>query len=172
MKNIALIGFMGSGKSTIGPLLADLLGWSFVDLDSKTEELAGEHVAEIFERGEAHWRRFEGQALASAARLDRVVLACGGGIILGPENRELLRKAFLTIYLQAGSETLFERVRDTRARPLLNVPDPKAAVVKLYGERRELYEAVAHTIVSTENRPPADIAAEAAAAVKVLEIPE
>lgn len=170
MKNIALIGFMGSGKSTIGPLLSDLLGRRFVDLDSEAEELAGARVAEIFERhGEAQWRRLESTALASAALLDRIVLACGGGTILSPENRESLRKDFLTIYLQAGAETLFERARDTRERPLLNVPDPQAAVVKLFGERRELYESVAHIIISTDNRTAADVAAEAAAAVMVLE---
>ncbi len=172
MKSIALIGFMGSGKSTIGSLLAKNAGVEFFDLDEVTMMLAGADVADIFSnQGEEAWRTWESQALKQVVEIDeRVILACGGGIILKSENREILRSQFLTIYLKTSVEVLMERLRHRRNRPLLNVADPKAAVARLFGERRELYESVPHAIIVTDEKSPKDTAKEALAIIKEVSV--
>ncbi len=168
MKSIALIGFMGSGKSTVGSLLAKIAGLDFFDLDEVTTELAGADVADIFSnQGEEAWRTWESRALKQVVEIrERVVLACGGGIILKPENREILRSQFLTIYLKTSVEVLIERLRHRKNRPLLDVADPKAAVARLYDERWEIYEAVPHAIIRTDEKNPKAIAKEALAIIK------
>lgn len=120
---IYLAGFMGSGKSTIGRLLARELGWSFVDLDSEIERREGVTISEIFARsGEAGFRRAEREALLEQAspakgQVQRVV-ALGGGTYAFARNRETLRAAGLTFWLDADAATLWERVRGERHRPL------------------------------------------------------
>ena len=174
MKSIALIGFMGSGKSTIGSRLAKLTGLDFLDLDEVTMELAGADVADIFSnQGEEAWRAWECQALKQIAAVkESVVLACGGGVILRDENREILRSQFLTIYLKTSVEALLERLRHRKNRPLLDVADPKAAIARLFEERREIYEAVPHVVIVTDGKRPQDVAQEALEAVLATDLQE
>ncbi|MCK4267836.1 MAG: shikimate kinase [Actinomycetia bacterium] len=159
MKSIAMIGFMGSGKSTIGSLLARTARLSFIDLDDIAMELAEADVADVFaNQGEDVWRDWEHQALEGMADIgEQIILACGGGIIIKPENRRILEVEFLTIYLKTSQEVLVERLRNPQDRPLLDVPDPEAAIAKLFEERRELYEETAHTVVITDKKTPKEI---------------
>lgn len=159
MKSIAMIGFMGSGKSTVGSLLARTAQLSFVDLDDIAMELAEADVADVFaNQGEDAWRDWERQALEGMADIgEPIILACGGGVIIKPENRRKLEVEFLTIYLKTSQEVLVERLRDQQDRPLLDVPDPEAAIAKLFEERRELYEATAHVAVTTDKKTPKEI---------------
>ena len=170
MKSIALIGFMGSGKSTVGPLVADRIGLPWLDLDSAVEKSAGMTVSEVFStEGEAGWRRRESLALKQAVEGGPVVLACGGGIILSADNRDVLRHDFLTIYLEASETVLISRLRRGKGRPLLEAADREAAIGRLLEERRSLYESVAHIIIDTDTKQAKEVADEAAALAERLE---
>ena len=170
MKSIALIGFMGSGKSTVGPLLAQRQDRPFFDLDAMAEQLAGKTVGEIFSaEGESGWRLWESRAFAAVVEQESpCVLACGGGVILGSENREILRQSFLTIYLETSEAALIERLRRNKGRPLLEVAEPETAIAALLKARRALYEAAAHLIVRTDLKNPKEVAIEVAAAAAKL----
>jgi shikimate kinase len=161
VKSIALIGFMGSGKSTIGPLLAEALGEEFIDLDNVVTEEVGKTVGEIFaEEGEAAWRQLERKALKVSLSGRRVVLSCGGGIVLDSENRKLLKDRCLTVYLQVSPEVILERLRGDTGRPLLDVGEPEAELRRLYSERLPIYETAADITVSTDKKTPAVLAQE------------
>lgn len=170
MKSIALIGFMGSGKSTVGPLLAQRQDRPFFDLDTIAERLAGKTVSEVFSgESESGWRLWESRALAAVVDEESpCVLACGGGVILDANNRDILRQSFLTIYLETSEAVLIERLRRGNRRPLLMVADPEAAIVALLKARRSLYEAAAHLIVKTDHKEAVEVADEAQAAVAKL----
>ena len=161
---------MGSGKSTVGPLLAQRQDRPFFDLDTMAEQLAGKTVAEIFSgEGESGWRLWESRAFAAVVEQESpCVLACGGGVILGRENREILRQSFLTIYLETSEAALIERLRRNNGRPLLDVAEPEAAIAALLKERRPRYEAAAHLIIKTDLKSPAEVADEAAEAAAKL----
>lgn len=146
---------MGSGKSTIGPLLAAALGEKFVDLDDVIVRGAGMNVAEVFAKeGEAGWRRRERASLAALGTGGRTVLSCGGGVILSSENRALLHDQYLAVYLRTSPDTLVERLRDDTGRPLLDADDPEAALRRIYDERTSLYEEAADISVITDQKPP------------------
>ena len=170
MKSIALVGFMGSGKSTVGPLLAERQGRPFLDLDSIAERLAGKTVSEVFSgEGESGWRLWESRALAEAVGTGvPSVLACGGGVVLDSKNRDILRQSFLTIYLETSEAVLIERLRGNSGRPLLAVGEPEAAIAELLKGRRALYEAAAHLIITTDLKNPTEVADEVEAAVAKL----
>ncbi|MDP1809055.1 MAG: shikimate kinase [Actinomycetota bacterium] len=170
MKSIALIGFMGSGKSTVGPLLARRQGRPFFDLDSIAERLSGKTVSEVFSgEGESGWRLWESRALAEVVEEELpFVLACGGGVVLDAKNRDILRQRFLTIYLDVSEAVLIERLRRNKGRPLLAVAEPEAAIAALLKARRALYEAAAHLIIETDLKNPTEVADEAQTAVAKL----
>jgi len=147
---------MGAGKSTIGRLLASRLGWSFLDLDTHLEQRAGATIPELFERhGEAHFRRLESTALASALSRSNTVLALGGGTPEGLTNRLLLEQipATLTIFLDAPFPVLFDRcMMQEISRPVLE--DPEAAQLR-FQKRHPLYLRLARLTIDT-----ADLTAE------------
>jgi len=160
-QSVALIGFMGSGKTTVGPLLADLLEVPFVDLDAVMVERAGMSVKEVFAaEGEEGWRRREREVLAELSSGRPLVLGCGGGIILSEANRRELMARFTIVYLLASTDTLAERLISVPDRPLLDVPEPKKEIERLYAERLPVYEAVADISVATDARAPNEIAVE------------
>lgn len=166
MKSIALIGFMGCGKSTVGPLLAERLDLPFFDLDSLAENLADMTVSQVFSlEGESGWRQWERRALTGIAESDALVLACGGGVILDAANRDVLKEHFLTIYLDTPVEELVARLRRTKDRPLLDVADPKKTIAGLLKERRPLYKTVADLVVDTGRKTPQEVVIETAAAI-------
>lgn len=121
MKNVVLIGFMGTGKTAVGRRLARLLGWRFVDTDTEIEQLTGKSVARIFaEDGEVRFRSEENLLCRRLAPLTGLVIATGGGMVLNPENVALLRQNGVLIKLYASPEVIIERIKSKRKkRPLL-----------------------------------------------------
>ena len=136
-----LVGFMGSGKSTIGRLLAHRLGWSFFDIDHEIEAAEKVSIADLFEkRGEAEFRRIEAAVLQQHVRwIERglpAVVALGGGAFIEPANRELVTGNGIAIWLDCPFETVQRRVTEASDRPLARDPEKFAA---LYQSRREIY---------------------------------
>ncbi len=160
-KSVALIGFMGSGKTTVGPFVAEILGAVFVDLDEETVERAGMSVDEVFAtEGEEGWRHRERAALLELVADRPLVLGCGGGVVLDQENRRTLRERYTIVYLSATTDTLIKRLAGVAGRPLLDVPEPKKRIECLSAQRRPVYEAVADITVATDGRDPNEIAIE------------
>lgn len=150
--NIVLIGFMGSGKSSIGKHVARMLGFQFVDTDALIVERNGLPIAQLFAlHGEAYFRDEETSTLESCRALTRTVLATGGGVVLREKNRVLLRELGFVVQLTASEETIYERVSRNRKRPLLHTADPRATVHEMFTARQPLYDAAAQfTVDSTQ----------------------
>ncbi|MBR1706966.1 MAG: shikimate kinase [Bacteroidales bacterium] len=157
---IALTGFMGSGKTTVGRIVADALGCPFVDLDEVIVKKAGRSIPDLFAtEGEAGFRTREWQALQETVRKDgeaTAVLSLGGGTIIRPEAARLLQEKALCIYLRATWETLQERLQDpSGGRPLAG-----EGAADLYRQRLPLYESAAHLTLDTDGLAPEEIADE------------
>lgn len=149
-KNIYLVGLMGSGKTTVGKLLSKHLRRPFYDTDHEIVRRTGVTIPMIFEvEGEAGFRKREEQMIAELTQLDDVILATGGGAILSPSNRELLKQRGTVVYLRGSIEELWQRTRHDRNRPLLQTQDPKARLRELYAQRDPLYREIAEVIVDT-----------------------
>lgn len=151
-KRIVLTGFMGAGKSTLGPRLAEQLGWTFVDLDDEIVRAEQRSIAQIFDSiGEARFRELERNALANALRLESVVLALGGGAIETAANRQLIQEdeETLLLYLEAPLEVLIARCeqqqleRTAVRRPVL---EKRAELMERFHRRQPLYELADWTI--------------------------
>jgi shikimate kinase len=153
---VYLIGPPGSGKSTVGRLVAARLGIPFVDLDEEIVREDGRDVARIFaEDGEERFRALEAKKLAEVAGADPAVVACGGGIVLEPANRVTLRATGAVVYLHAPIEVLRERVPPASDRPLIR---REGDLERLLAEREPLYrEFAAHVVDATG--PPEEVAA-------------
>ncbi len=151
-KNIILIGFMGSGKSSIGRELSQILGYPVVDTDALIVKRAGKPIRQIFENeGEEAFRDLESAVLSDlkGEHPTRRIIATGGGIILRLENRELLRRLGFVVWLVASPEEIIKRTSKNRDRPLLNNDDQKGAISHLLSERLELYRSTAHQEIET-----------------------
>jgi shikimate kinase len=143
-QNIILIGFMGCGKSSIGRRLAGRLGHEFHDSDDLITARAGKSITDIFkDEGEASFRDRETMELRELIDSQGIVLATGGGAIIREENREILRRIGLVVWLHSDPETLFERSSRSRKRPLLEVENPRSAFNALLESRLPVYEAAA-----------------------------
>ena len=119
-KIIYLTGFMGSGKSTIGPILANTIGWEFFDLDQVIEQKSGMKVTEIFEKeGEEYFREFERNTLSELTNHDKAIIALGGGTVTDQKNIDLIKKSGKLIYLKVSPESAYLRLRFKRDRPVL-----------------------------------------------------
>jgi shikimate kinase len=149
-ENIVLIGFMGSGKSSIGRLVAAQLRFRFVDTDALIVRRAGREIAEIFQQeGEEHFRDLETAAVESIARSEHCVIATGGGAVLRVQNRRLLRALGWVVLLTASEEVIFQRVSRNAKRPLLQTENPREAVAKLFAARQPVYAAAAQWTLDT-----------------------
>ncbi|HLA34742.1 MAG TPA: shikimate kinase [Rhodocyclaceae bacterium] len=149
--NVYLIGLMGAGKTTVGRQLAKRTGRRFVDSDHEIEARAGVRIPFIFEKeGEAGFRQREAQMLVELAQRENLVVATGGGIVLLPENRAILRSVGTVIYLNVPPRVLFERIRHDRNRPLLQVPEPYLKLEELHASRDALYREVADIVIDTQ----------------------
>jgi len=157
---VAIVGYMGSGKTTVGRLLARRTGRDFVDLDAEISRAAGRTIPEIFaEGGEDRFRDLEYSALVSALdRRDPAVISCGGGAILRPENRAALRQT-PTVFLSEDVDVLFARTRDPN-RPLRG--GSREDFSRRYAERLPLYREVADFEVRADGRGAANVAEEVA----------
>jgi len=159
-----LIGPPGAGKSTVGPLVADLLGAEFLDTDSVVEEMAGKPVSDIFvSDGEAVFRELERTAVARTVATHPGILALGGGAVMDPGTRELLAGQRM-VYLETGFAAAAHRAGLDAPRPLL-IGNPRARMRELLAERLPVYAGLAWVTVTTDDRAPQDIADEIAAAV-------
>lgn len=148
---VYLVGMPGSGKSTVGPVLAELLGVPFVELDAEIERAAGASVSEIFAReGEVRFRELEAAALKEVSARDPAVVSCGGGVVLEPANRVTLRATGEVVFLSVPLEVLRERVPPAADRPLIRRPED---LERLYREREPLYREFAAHVVDASGSP-------------------
>jgi shikimate kinase len=156
--NLALVGFMGTGKSTIGRLAAELMQFDFVDTDALIEERIGRSISEIFAgEGEASFRQYEKQALEGLGRRTQVVIAAGGGLVADPANMASLKAHALVFWLVASPETIWERVQTQTHRPLLQGPDAEAKIRALLAAREPSYRQ-ADVFIHSGLRPPREVA--------------
>ncbi|MDD2679402.1 MAG: shikimate kinase [Candidatus Omnitrophica bacterium] len=159
MKNIYLVGFMGTGKSAVGSALAKKKKWRFVDLDELIELREKRAIADIFAKeGEAHFRRLEKKALKEVAKEKKFVVACGGGIVIDEENIKIMKDSGIIICLKASPEEIFKRVSGTTHRPLLKVQNPKERI-ELLLKLRSPYYAKAHKCIDTSKLPVKEVIA-------------
>ncbi len=157
---IFLTGFMGSGKSTIGPILANTLGYRSVDIDREIEQQCGRTVKEIFsEFGEEYFRELEHKLLAQIADEENCVVSLGGGTIVSERNLQLVKSSGILVYLKARPEYLFHRLRHKQDRPLVQAPDGahlsddelRAKIEQLYFSREPFYRQADISITTDEH---------------------
>lgn len=168
LRNLVLIGPMGTGKTTIGRLAASELGWVFVDTDKEIEARCGADIPWIFDvEGEAGFRARETAVLTEMLGREQVVIATGGGVVSQPCNRELLGQAGHIVYLHTSAEQQYERTRQDTRRPLLQTADPLRTLRRLMAEREPHYRALAHFTVDTDRKRPRTVAKDIAASVRL-----
>lgn len=157
MKNVVLIGFMGTGKTSTGKMLAARLGAAFIDMDQKIEEEAGMSIPEMFaQKGEAYFREREHELVQRLATRCHAVISTGGGTVKNPENIALLRKGGVIVCLSANVDTVLERTSRYGTRPVLDGEDHgdrRQAVEKLMEERRGLYKQADFTVDTSDLSP-------------------
>jgi shikimate kinase len=155
--NLYLVGFMGTGKTTIGRAVAQRLEFHLLDSDHEIERQQQKAVARIFaEDGEAAFRVLERQFVAEGHPVRSQVVACGGGLVVQPGMLELLKTKGVVMCLHASLETILRRTAGHRHRPLLNVDNPAERISALYAERDPIYRQ-AGTVILTDARPLSDI---------------
>jgi len=160
MKNIVLTGFMGTGKTEVGKLLAKKLSYTFVDADTEIELQEKMPITEIFKRfGEPYFRDVESEVIKRLSKMERVVISTGGGAVLRNENVANLKRNGILICLQARPETIYERTKHDTSRPLLQVEDPLQRIKELLEIRRPYYEK-ADIMIETDNKTPEEVAQE------------
>ncbi len=158
LRNVALVGFMGTGKTTIGRLVARQLGFELVDTDHLIEERSGESIPSLFARhGEPVFRDLERRVLDELADRTGLVIATGGGLVCQPGNLDHLRQHALIFCLWATPETIWQRVGHQTHRPLLQVPDPQAEIARLLALREPWYRQ-ADVLVNSGLRTPREVA--------------
>lgn len=162
LENIVLIGFMGSGKSTVGRELHHLLGYPWLDMDLEIEARAGKSVAGIFQdQGEEAFRAMETRLLRELGGESdgRRIISTGGGAVVRPENRPLLRALGFVVWLDAPPAVIFERTARNRDRPLLQTENPAEVIARMLGERAPWYRETAHLKVDTAGLDSGELAA-------------
>lgn len=158
---IAVYGFMGVGKTTIGSLLAEKIGYTFIDMDNEIERREGVPISEIFgEQGESRFRELESELVTELAEKNGLVIACGGGTLASPENAEKLKNIAVFVYLTASIEEVITRTSINNTRPLLDVPDPHTTALELLNRRRPTYERYAEITINTTGKTPELIVSE------------
>ncbi|GAB4171539.1 MAG: shikimate kinase AroK [Wenzhouxiangellaceae bacterium] len=152
--NVFLIGPMGSGKTSLGRRVAPRLGLQFVDLDEELERRLGVEVSVVFEiEGEAGFRQREHDLLAEIATRDHLLVATGGGVVLDPANREILKRNGTVVWLKTTVDQQLKRLKRDRRRPLLMTPDRRERLLKLAEQRDPVYAALADIVFESRDRP-------------------
>ncbi len=155
MINIYLVGMMGSGKSTVGKILAKQLGKQCIDLDYQIEKKVGDSIESIFQNeGELKFRYYETLELK---KISNSVVACGGGIILSNENLNLMKRNGRIIYLKATLDELERRLIKSKNRPLLKNRDLRDSLEKILNERKRKYESIPSISVHTDGLTPLEV---------------
>lgn len=168
--NIFLIGFMGTGKSTVSRLLSTILEMDAVEMDQMLEERAGMSISEIFDQyGEEHFRRMETELAVEMQSRSNLVVSCGGGVPMRQENVEAMRKSGAIVLLTASPETIYDRVKNSHNRPVIEQNKNIPFIASLMEQRREKYEAAADFIIETDGKSAEQICQEIVQRVKEKE---
>jgi shikimate kinase len=147
-RRVVLVGFMGAGKSTVGPLVARGLGWAFLDMDTRIEERAGHAIADVFrDQGEPAFRALELEVAEEAASRPRLVIAAGGGAFAQPATREVLQRRAVTVWLRCDPATLEARIPADGLRPLAT---NRAIMRSLLTERESSYQLADVVVEASE----------------------
>jgi shikimate kinase len=158
IRNLALIGFMGTGKSTVGRQVAHVLHFTYLDTDHVIEARAGKTVSDIFQQdGEPAFREWERRVVGELVHRSKTVISTGGGLPMNPDNLASLKTHALVICLWATPETIYQRVRDHSHRPLLAGPDPLGKIRQLLSVREPYYRQ-ADVLLNTELRNVREVA--------------
>ena len=153
MKNIAFIGFMGSGKSTISKEVANKLNTTLIDVDDYIVEKNQMKITDMFDKyGEDYFRDKETEAIRDISKESGIIISCGGGSVLRDENVKLLKENGTIVLLKATPETIYERVKDSTSRPILNGNMNVEFIAGLMEKRRERYESVTDVEIITDNK--------------------
>jgi len=167
MRNVVLTGFMGTGKSEVGRILAHRLGHVLIDVDEEIEKEQKMKISDIFrEFGEPAFRDIESAMIKILAERESAVISTGGGAVLRRENMDVLRNKGVIVCLTASVETIYDRTKRSKDRPLLKVDDPLGRIKELLALRQPHYEK-ADIIVDTEGKSPMTVADEIIAGTKV-----
>ena len=141
---------MGSGKSTLGSMLANKLNWTFIDIDTELEKEHGLSINEIFNNGESKFRTLESKKLEKIVLKDHIVCATGGGIVEEDVNHKILNQSFC-IYLDTSLDILHERIKHDNSRPLLLAGDKKDLLRNIFNKRKEKYKSLSKFSINTDN---------------------
>ncbi len=169
MKNIFLIGYMGTGKSSVAAHMAKAYGMEVVEMDEMIVCREGMSISDIFAKhGEEYFRDAETKLLKEICLQDNKVVSCGGGVVLRKQNAEEMRKGGMIVLLSAKAETILERVKDDDNRPLLAGNKTIAFISEMMEKRREKYEGAADIIIQTDNKSVVDICEEIIERIKMM----
>jgi shikimate kinase len=159
VSKIILVGMMGAGKTTIGKLLSNKLGYDFVDLDKIIEEKSGVKINTIFEiEGEVGFREREFQVLRDSIEKEKVIISTGGGIVTNEKSRtHLIKNNVFIIYLKANLQTLVSRLKNDNSRPILNVDNKEQVIERILLEREPLYQDLADMTVDSTHMKTIDV---------------
>lgn len=161
MKNIFLIGYMGTGKSTVAAYIAKQYGMEVLEMDQMIAEREGMSISDIFEkRGEDYFRDIETKLLVEMQMQEYKVVSCGGGVVLREQNIEEMRKSGKIVLLSATAETILDRVKDDGSRPLLQGNKSTAFINDMLDKRRQKYESAADIVIQTDGKQVTDISNE------------
>lgn len=157
--NLYLVGFMGTGKSTVGRAVAQRVGFHCIDSDHEIERKQGKDIPAIFaQSGETAFRAMEREFIEGGHPTTRTVVACGGGLVVAPGMLARLKARGVVVCLHASVETILARTARQKNRPLLNVEDPEARIRKLFAEREPIYRS-SGSVILTDGRPMNDLIA-------------
>ena len=158
IRNLALCGFMGTGKTSVGRLVAQQLHFDFLDTDAVLEARAGKTITEVFAtEGEPAFRELEKKVVHELEARRRTVISTGGGLVVNPENMESLKRHALVVCLWASPETIWSRVKNQDHRPLLRDSEPLEKIRSLLAQRAPFYKQ-ADVLLNTELRSTRDVA--------------
>ncbi|UCG35357.1 MAG: shikimate kinase [Candidatus Omnitrophota bacterium] len=154
MKNIYLVGFMGTGKTAVGKILSKKLGKEFVEMEELIEQREGRAIVDIFKTpGEDHFRKLEKELLLELSQKADLVISCGGGLICNEENLGTLKSTGTVFNLKTSAQKIYERTKKYTHRPLLNVVDPVEQIEELLKKREPFYSRAHYTVESQEQTP-------------------
>lgn len=152
-RSIFLIGFMGAGKSTIARALQRELGFPLIEMDERIVKEQGMSINDIFAQyGEDHFRDIESQLIVDIGKEEPSIVSCGGGVVVRPQNTQNMKKIGRIVFLKATPETIYERVKNSTDRPILNGHMNVEYIAELMEKRRALYEAAADITIQTDGK--------------------